>query len=120
MKTERKRQALLYYHSESTCVYQNVNGLSIFNFSQIPADQGWILDGFPMTLNQAKLLEEALTGCNRDLIELEGKKTPIPTLAVDTTTSKEVPLPPSAFDFVMLLDISDNSSLNRMNDIMLL
>lgn len=71
-----------------------------------------------MTLNQAKLLEEALTGCNRDLIELEGKKTPIPTLVVDTTTSKEVPLPPSAFDFVMLLDISDNSSLNRMNDIM--
>ncbi|XP_073093323.1 sperm flagellar protein 2 isoform X7 [Manis javanica] len=86
--------------------------------NQIPADQGWILDGFPMTLNQAKLLEEALTGCNRDLIELEGKKTPIPTLVVDTTTSKEVPLPPSAFDFVMLLDISDNSLLNRMNDIM--
>nr|XP_036858561.1 sperm flagellar protein 2 [Manis javanica] len=86
--------------------------------NQIPAYQGWILDGFPMTLNQAKLLEEALTGCNRDLIELEGKKTPIPTLVVDTTTSKEVPLPPSAFDFVMLLDISDNSSLNRMNDIM--
>ena len=71
-----------------------------------------------MTLNQAKLLEEALTGCNRNLIELEGKKSQISTLAVDPTTSREVPLPPSAFDFVMLLDISDNSSLNRMNDIM--
>ena len=70
--------------------------------------KGWILDGFPMTLNQAKLLEEALTGYNRNLIELEGKKSRTSTLAVDPTASKEVPLPPSAFDFVMLLDISDN------------
>uniref|UniRef100_A0A8C6DYS5 Sperm flagellar 2 n=2 Tax=Moschus TaxID=68410 RepID=A0A8C6DYS5_MOSMO len=86
--------------------------------NQIPIYKGWILDGFPMTLNQAKLLEEALTGYNRNLIELEGKKSQTSTLAVDPTASKEVPLPPSAFDFVMLLDISDNSSLNRMNDIM--
>ncbi|XP_059947612.1 sperm flagellar protein 2 [Mesoplodon densirostris] len=86
--------------------------------NQIPICKGWVLDGFPMTLNQAKLLEEALTGCNRNLIELEGKKSQISTLSVDPTTSREVPLPPSAFDFVMLLDISDNSSLNRMNDIM--
>lgn len=78
-------------------------------------DQGWVLDGFPMTLNQAKLLEEALTGYNREALELEEKKTQIPTLAVDASTSKEVPLPPSAFDFVMLLDISDNSLLDRMN-----
>uniref|UniRef100_A0A4W2FAF1 Sperm flagellar 2 n=1 Tax=Bos indicus x Bos taurus TaxID=30522 RepID=A0A4W2FAF1_BOBOX len=86
--------------------------------NQIPMYKGWILDGFPMTLYQAKLLEEALTGYNRNLIELEGKKSRTSTLAVDPTASKEVPLPPSAFDFVMLLDISDNSSLNRMNDIM--
>ncbi|XP_070443111.1 sperm flagellar protein 2 isoform X7 [Equus przewalskii] len=86
--------------------------------NQIPLDQGWVLDGFPMTLNQAKLLEEALTGYDRNLIELEEKKKQISTLAVDPTASKEVPPPPSAFDFVMLLDISDNSSLDRMNDIM--
>ncbi|XP_026948480.1 sperm flagellar protein 2-like [Sagmatias obliquidens] len=86
--------------------------------NQIPIYKGWILDGFPMTLNQAKLLEEALTGCNRNLIELEGNKSQMSTLAVDPTASREVRLPPSALDFVMLLDISDNSSLNRMNDIM--
>uniref|UniRef100_A0A8C0S5J4 Calponin-homology (CH) domain-containing protein n=1 Tax=Canis lupus familiaris TaxID=9615 RepID=A0A8C0S5J4_CANLF len=83
--------------------------------NEVPVDQGWVLDGFPMTLNQAKLLEEALTGYNREALELEEKKTQIPTLAVDASTSKEVPLPPSAFDFVMLLDISDNSLLDRMN-----
>ncbi|XP_048224096.1 sperm flagellar protein 2-like [Perognathus longimembris pacificus] len=82
--------------------------------NEIPMHCGWVLDGFPMTLNQAQLLEEALTGYNRSLIEAEGKKTQIPTLAVDPTTSKEVPPPSSAFDFVLLLDISDTSSLNRL------
>ncbi|XP_059029764.1 sperm flagellar protein 2 isoform X2 [Mustela lutreola] len=86
--------------------------------NEIPVDQGWVLDGFPMTLNQAKLLEEALTGCSREVLELEEKKTQISTLAIDPTASKEVPSPPSALDFVMLLDISDNSSLDRMNDTM--
>ncbi|KAI5774597.1 SPEF2 [Gulo gulo luscus] len=86
--------------------------------NEIPVDQGWVLDGFPMTLNQAKLLEEALTGCNREVLELEEKKAQISTLAIDPTASKEVPSPPSALDFVMLLDISDNSSLDRMNDSM--
>ncbi|XP_077616298.1 sperm flagellar protein 2 [Crocuta crocuta] len=86
--------------------------------NKIPVDQGWVLDGFLMTLNQAKLLEEALTGCNREILEMEEKKAQISTLVVDTTTPNEVPLPPSAFDFVMLLDISDNSSLDRMNDTM--
>ncbi|KAM5260693.1 sperm flagellar protein 2 isoform 2-T2 [Hipposideros larvatus] len=86
--------------------------------NQIPVDQSWVLDGFPMTLNQAKLLEEALTGSDRNLPELEGKKEQISTLAVDPTAAREVPPPPAAFDFVMLLDISDNSLLNRMRDTM--
>lgn len=81
-------------------------------------DQGWILDGFPMTLNQAELLEQALTGCTRNLTELEEKKARIFTLAVDPITAKDVPFSPGVFDFVILLDISDNSSLGRMNDIM--
>ncbi|XP_013370455.1 PREDICTED: sperm flagellar protein 2 isoform X2 [Chinchilla lanigera] len=85
--------------------------------NEIPANQGWILDGFPMTLNQAQLLEEALTGCNRNLIETEAKKTQVSTLAVDPTATKEVPLPSSAFDFVILLDMADTFLLSRMNDI---
>ncbi|XP_053454848.1 sperm flagellar protein 2 [Nycticebus coucang] len=83
--------------------------------NEIPADQGWVLDGFPTTLNQVQLLEEALTGYNRTLIEMEAKKAQRSTLFADPP--KEVPLPPSAFDFVVLLDISDTSSLSRVNDI---
>nr|KAF6442386.1 sperm flagellar 2 [Rousettus aegyptiacus] len=86
--------------------------------NEIPVDQGWVLDGFPMTLNQAKLLEEALTGCDRSSIEQEEKKAQISTLAVDPSAAKAVPLPPAVFDFVMLLDISDNSSLSRVIDTM--
>ncbi|XP_042546463.1 sperm flagellar protein 2 [Dipodomys spectabilis] len=82
--------------------------------SEIPMHQGWVLDGFPMTLNQAQLLEEALTGYNRSQIEAERKNTQIPTLAIDPTTSKAVPPPSPAFDFVLLLDISDTASLNRL------
>ncbi|XP_024212405.2 sperm flagellar protein 2 isoform X13 [Pan troglodytes] len=85
--------------------------------NKIPVNQDCILDGFPMTLNQAQLLEEALTGCNRNLTEVERKKAQKSTLAIDPATSKEIPLPSPAFDFVILLDVSDTSSMSRMNDI---
>ncbi|XP_054209510.1 sperm flagellar protein 2 isoform X7 [Homo sapiens] len=85
--------------------------------NEIPVNQDCILDGFPMTLNQAQLLEEALTGCNRNLTEVERKKAQKSTLAIDPATSKEIPLPSPAFDFVILLDVSDTSSMSRMNDI---
>nr|AAD56310.1 KPL2 [Rattus norvegicus] len=84
---------------------------------KIPVNQSWVLDGFPMTVNQAKLLEEALTGYKRKSLQLKKKKAQMPTLALSPTTSKEVPFLPSAFDFAILLDISDNSSLARINDI---
>ncbi|KAM6224376.1 sperm flagellar protein 2 [Rhynchocyon petersi] len=86
--------------------------------NQVPMDQDWILDGFPMTLNQAKLLEEALTGCNKEQQELEAKRAHISTLAVDPRVSNEVPVPSPALDFAILLDISDTTALNRLNGIM--
>ncbi|XP_026639630.1 sperm flagellar protein 2 [Microtus ochrogaster] len=84
---------------------------------EIPANESWVIDGFPMTLNQAQLLEEALTGYQKKFMEAEKKKAQMPTLALGPTLSKEVTPIPSAFDFAILLDISDNLSLDRMNDI---
>lgn len=89
----------------------------LFEFRNMPVNQSWVLDGFPMTLNQAQLLEEALTGYKKKCEEAEKKKAQMPTLALGPTPSKEAPPLPSAFDFVVLLDISDNTSLDRMNDI---
>ncbi|XP_052599103.1 sperm flagellar protein 2 isoform X4 [Peromyscus californicus insignis] len=83
----------------------------------MPVNQSWVLDGFPMTLNQAQLLEEALTGYKKKCKEAKKKKAQMPTLALGPTPSKEATPLPSAFDFVILLDISDNTSLDRMNDI---
>lgn len=89
----------------------------LFEFREIPPNESWVIDGFPMTLNQAQLLEEALTGYKKKFMEAEKKKAQMPTLALGPTPSKEVTPIPSAFDFAILLDISDNLSLDRMNDI---
>ncbi|XP_074138783.1 sperm flagellar protein 2 isoform X4 [Sminthopsis crassicaudata] len=81
--------------------------------NQVPVEKGWILDGFPMTLNQAKLLEEALTGCNPDQQDREGKNYKS-TLAFDPTAPKDPSSPPPALDFAMLLDITDTMVLKRV------
>lgn len=72
------------------------------------------MDGFPMTVNQAKLLEKALTG--RDPVEEQAVKSSLrkPILVVDPATPKEPPVFPPALDFVLLLDISDSDVLNRV------
>ncbi|XP_044537375.1 sperm flagellar protein 2 [Gracilinanus agilis] len=82
--------------------------------NQISSEKGWILDGFPMTINQAKLLEEALTGFNADQPEHDTKTHRKSTLVFDPSAPKELPPPPPAFDFVMLLDITDTLVLNRV------
>ncbi|XP_036602308.1 sperm flagellar protein 2 [Trichosurus vulpecula] len=82
--------------------------------NQVPVEKGWILDGFPMTINQAKLLEEALTGFNPDQQEHEGKNYKQSSLVYDPTAPKQPPPPPPALDFAMLLDITDTMVLNRV------
>ncbi|TRY71440.1 hypothetical protein DNTS_011674 [Danionella cerebrum] len=74
----------------------------------IPADSGWILDGFPMDVSQAQMLEDALNGTGAD----ESHKKTIIALSTDTTP--KVPAPPSpVLDVVLLLDVSDEQILER-------
>ncbi|XP_028916699.1 sperm flagellar protein 2 isoform X2 [Ornithorhynchus anatinus] len=86
--------------------------------NQVQPEKGWIMDGFPMTIYQAKLLEKALTGTDPDKMGHESTEFKKSSLAIDPTATKEAPLPPPAFDFVMLLDISDTIILNRLKDLM--
>ncbi|KAG9354952.1 hypothetical protein JZ751_001665, partial [Albula glossodonta] len=79
---------------------------------QVPSQAGWILDGFPVNLVQAKLLEKALRGSDSDKADRK-KGSRKSSLAVDPSAPKE-PLPPSlVLDLVLLLDVSDNVALHR-------
>ncbi|XP_039565949.1 sperm flagellar protein 2 [Passer montanus] len=81
--------------------------------TQIPPEKGWIVEGFPMTINQAKLFEKSYTG-----IDVEAKD-PISeklSLAIDPRTPNKPPSTSPAFDVSILLDISDSLVLKRAAD----
>uniref|UniRef100_A0A8D2MPR3 Sperm flagellar 2 n=1 Tax=Zonotrichia albicollis TaxID=44394 RepID=A0A8D2MPR3_ZONAL len=72
--------------------------------------KGWIVEGFPMTINQAKLFEKSYTG-----IDVEAKD-PISeklSLAIDPRAPTQPPPTSPAFDVSILLDISDSLVLER-------
>uniref|UniRef100_A0A8C3MQK1 Sperm flagellar protein 2 n=1 Tax=Geospiza parvula TaxID=87175 RepID=A0A8C3MQK1_GEOPR len=78
--------------------------------TQIPPEKGWIVEGFPMTIDQAKLFEKSYTG-----IDVEAKD-PISeklTLAIDPRAPTQPPPTSPAFDVSILLDISDSLVLER-------
>ncbi|KAG1928841.1 sperm flagellar protein [Pimephales promelas] len=75
----------------------------------IPADSGWILDGFPVDISQAQMLEKALNGTEPDETETKTQS----SLSTDKNTPKD-PSPPSpALDVVVMLDVSDEQVLQR-------
>ncbi|OPJ82472.1 sperm flagellar protein 2 isoform B [Patagioenas fasciata monilis] len=75
-----------------------------------PPEKGWIVDGFPKTVNQAKLFEKAYTGIDP---EQEDANSGILLLATDPRAPKP-PVSPPAFDVSILLDISDTMVLKRV------
>ncbi|XP_059830043.1 sperm flagellar protein 2-like [Hypanus sabinus] len=79
---------------------------------RLPAGCGWILDGFPATVTQAKLLEKLLTGVDSDYTVPKTKRSRT-KLAVDPKASKEPPPPWPALDIAILLEVSDNTVLTR-------
>ncbi|XP_067295685.1 sperm flagellar protein 2 isoform X2 [Pseudorasbora parva] len=75
----------------------------------IPADSGWIIDGFPVDISQAQMLEKALNGTEPDENETKTQS----NLSTDKNTPND-PSPPSpALDVVVLLDASDEQVLER-------
>uniref|UniRef100_A0A8C7P748 Sperm flagellar 2 n=1 Tax=Oncorhynchus mykiss TaxID=8022 RepID=A0A8C7P748_ONCMY len=77
----------------------------------IPADSGWILDGFPVDLTQAKLLEKALGGS--DTGKERKRRNKRSNLSVDSNAPKEPPPPSPVLDLALLLDVSDDHVLDR-------
>ncbi|XP_036382781.1 sperm flagellar protein 2 [Megalops cyprinoides] len=79
---------------------------------QVPAESGWILDGFPVNLTQAKLLEKALSGADPDKTDRQRDRRKS-SLALDVNAPKEPPPPAPALDLALLLDVSDSLVLDR-------
>uniref|UniRef100_A0A7N6BWI8 Calponin-homology (CH) domain-containing protein n=1 Tax=Anabas testudineus TaxID=64144 RepID=A0A7N6BWI8_ANATE len=78
---------------------------------QVPAQSGWILDGFPADITQAYLLEKALGGSVD--IGNDGKKNKRINLAADPNQPKPPPPPTPVLDLALLLDIPDESVVQR-------
>ncbi|XP_054041768.1 sperm flagellar protein 2 [Rissa tridactyla] len=79
--------------------------------NQIPPEKGWIVDGFPMTINQAKLFEKAYTGIDPEAKDANSGKL---SLVTDPRAPDKPPVTSPAFDVSVLLDISDTMALNRV------
>ncbi|KAM3939260.1 sperm flagellar protein 2 [Leptodactylus fuscus] len=79
--------------------------------NKIPANTGWILDGFPTTLSQAKLLEKALTGADPE--KTAAKKNKASHLVEDPKAKEETPANSPGLDFVAFIDVSDTVVLQR-------
>lgn len=79
----------------------------------IPANSGWILDGFPADITQARLLEKALGAPVGDMVAAKVGAEHGVTLALDPDPPKPPPPPPPALDLVLLLDITDTCAVTR-------
>lgn len=78
--------------------------------SRVPAGSGWILDGFPLNITQAHLLEKALGGCVDE--ENEGASSRI-NLAADPNPPTPPPPPAPVLDLALLLDVTDECVVRR-------
>ncbi|XP_055079908.1 sperm flagellar protein 2-like [Periophthalmus magnuspinnatus] len=68
---------------------------------QLPPYSGWILDGFPLDISQAHLLEKALGGAVEEVDEVN----------LNPTDSSKVSAP--ALDLALILDVSDGCVVPR-------
>ncbi|XP_030647562.1 sperm flagellar protein 2 [Chanos chanos] len=79
---------------------------------RLPAGAGWILDGFPVSVRQAKLLERALTGTDPDKA-LQKRRSCRSSLTINRPVPREATPPAPALDLIVFLDMSDEQVLKR-------
>ncbi|CAG5924374.1 unnamed protein product [Menidia menidia] len=77
--------------------------------SHVPAEAGWILDGFPYDINLAHLLEKALGGSVDEGSEVLNDW----KIVEDPNSSSPAPTPSPVLDLVILLDIPDECVVRR-------
>ncbi|XP_053530628.1 sperm flagellar protein 2 [Ictalurus punctatus] len=79
---------------------------------KVPPGQGWVLDGFPVELSQARLLEKALGGTDPDQDHTNGRDKSH-ELAVDRNAPQAPPPASPVLHLAVLLEVSDEQVLER-------
>ncbi len=79
----------------------------------VPQETGWILDGFPSSYLQAKLLEKALSGIDSEGKEMAKSKSKKSVLAPDPRPQPPSPEPASGINVVILFEIPNEVCLRR-------
>ncbi|GAA6098961.1 sperm flagellar protein 2 isoform X2 [Tachysurus ichikawai] len=79
---------------------------------KVPSGQGWVLDGFPVALSQAHLLEKALGGADMDQVHTKGQDKSH-ELAVDRNAPQAPPPTSPVLNLALLLEVSDEQVLER-------
>lgn len=74
--------------------------------------RGWILDGFPLTFSQAKLLEKSLTGFDEDKPTVERVKKES-VLAPNPGPKEETKQHKPGIDLILFLDMEDQIIIKR-------
>ncbi|KAK5870948.1 hypothetical protein PBY51_003853 [Eleginops maclovinus] len=90
--------------------YDLVVDIIVEAIRQVPAQSRWILDGFPLDITQAYLLERALGGCADVGSCVVNSRT---NLAADPNPPKPPTPPPPVLDLALLLDIPDECVIRR-------
>ncbi|XP_033973576.1 sperm flagellar protein 2 [Trematomus bernacchii] len=90
--------------------YDLVVDIIVEAIRQVPAQSGWILDGFPLDITQAFLLERALGGCVDEGNCVVNSRT---DLAADPNPPEPPTPPPPVLDLALLLDIPEECVIRR-------
>ncbi|XP_062873649.1 sperm flagellar protein 2 [Trichomycterus rosablanca] len=77
---------------------------------KVPLDRGWVLDGFPTNVSQARLLEKELGGVDPDQ---EKRRDKIHELVVDRNAPQTPPPAPPVLHLAVLLQVCDEQVLER-------
>ncbi|XP_013858064.1 sperm flagellar protein 2 [Austrofundulus limnaeus] len=110
LKSYKNKKQLPTWLTQGTISNEMLVDIVVNAISQIPAQSGWILDGFPCDIIQAHLLEKALGGFVDEVKETVSNTT---NLAADPDPPSPSPRPAPVLDLVLLLDVSDECVVRR-------